>query len=299
MSFDAAQLVLKQADGKIRTVNGIAANSGTILEVKGLDSIRKFAGPEVTVDEATRVKAEELNIKLAAQQAVKPQYTIKRVAQPPTIDGNPADWQGVPALPIAREGSPDHGQARLGYDDQNLYALFEINEATPWLNEGKDFRRLFKTGDAVDLQLDVGAKAPAGIQPTQVRLVFAQLDGKPAGVLLKPLDPDAPRDQAHTYGSPVGTRTFARVAVLAEATVAVRVEKARYCVEAAIPLAAVGLKPAAGLTIHGDLGFISSDATGKANVARTYWANKQTNLVSDLPAEAWLYPETWGALTFE
>ena len=41
------------------------------------------------------------------------------------------------------------------------------------------------------------------------------------------------------------------------------------------------------------------DLQGRVNTARTYWANRHTNLVNDLPSEAWLYPERWGELTFE
>jgi hypothetical protein len=51
--------------------------------------------------------------------------------------------------------------------------------------------------------------------------------------------------------------------------------------------------------VRGDAGFISSDAQGTSNVARTYWSNKATNLNNDLPSEAWLYPATWGEFKFE
>ncbi len=69
--------------------------------------------------------------------------------------------------------------------------------------------------------------------------------------------------------------------------------------EAAIPLTALALAPTPGLVLRGDAGIISSDAPGLINIARTYWSNKATNLVNDLPSEAWLYPETWGELRFE
>jgi hypothetical protein len=81
--------------------------------------------------------------------------------------------------------------------------------------------------------------------------------------------------------------------------VSVKVEGQKYCVEAAIPLKAIGLNPSAGMTFKGDFGFISSDAAGTINVARTYWANSDSNLVSDMPQEAWLYPASWGELVFE
>ena len=61
----------------------------------------------------------------------------------------------------------------------------------------------------------------------------------------------------------------------------------------------LGLSPAPGLIVRGDAGFISSDAQGTKNVARTYWSNTVTNLTSDEPSEAWLYPATWGEWRFE
>ena len=47
------------------------------------------------------------------------------------------------------------------------------------------------------------------------------------------------------------------------------------------------------------VGFISSDAAGKRNIARTYWANPDTGLVSDEPQESWLYPKQWGTWILE
>ncbi len=76
-------------------------------------------------------------------------------------------------------------------------------------------------------------------------------------------------------------------------------ESSRYRVAAAIPLAAIGLVPTPGMKLRGDVGFISSDAQGLSNTARTYWANPNTNLVNDEPSEAWLYPDTWGEFSFQ
>ena len=97
----------------------------------------------------------------------------------------------------------------------------------------------------------------------------------------------------------MGTKVFDRVEILADAKVAVRVGRRGYVVEAALPLKALGLAPSKGLTLRGDVGFISSDAAGTVNVARTYWSNQGTNLVSDLPLEAWLVPAAWGEWKFE
>jgi hypothetical protein len=118
--------------------------------------------------------------------------------------------------------------------------------------------------------------------------------------LMRPIDPDAPKDRQVKYHSPVGDKTFDRVEVLPDAQVTVATQTGRYHLEAVVPLKAIGLAaPAAGQAIRGDLGVIYSDAQGRTNAARTYWCNPNTNLVSDLPLEAWLYPATWGELTFE
>jgi hypothetical protein len=272
-----------------------------IVEIRGLESIQRFTGPTFEVDQTALVRAEQANAARAATAAVRKRYTVKRAPRPLEIDGSADDWRDVPSLEIARKGFPERAQARLAWDERFLYMLFDVTDGSPWRNEGRDFARLFKTGDAVDLQLATAPepKAAEGPGPSDVRLLFAPLEGKPVCVLMKSVDKTAPADKAYNYHSPVGDKRFDRVEVLAEARVAVKVEADRYRVEAAIPLERIGLKPAAGLTVRGDAGFISSDARGTINVARTYWSNEVTNLTNDMPSEAWLYPATWGELKFE
>jgi hypothetical protein len=50
------------------------------------------------------------------------------------------------------------------------------------------------------------------------------------------------------------------------------------------------------MKLRGDVGFISSDAKGMINTARTYLFNKKTGLVNDLPGEASLRPAEWGEI---
>jgi hypothetical protein len=291
----------KQSDGKIRMLTGIPGQAGMIVEVRGLESIRRFRGAAVEVSQANVVEAELASASRTAAATARKQYGVRRLSTRLTIDGSPDDWRDVPAIEISRRGFPESAHARLAYDDTFLYVLFEVTDNSPWRNQGKEPARLFKTGDAVDLQLGTASR-PAGEQlpcPADVRLLFAPLAGKQVCVLMKPLDKAAPGDKAYNYHSPVGDRHFDRVEVLAEAKVAVRVDSQRYWVEAAIPLRSVGLTPTAGLTVRGDMGFISSDTAGTINVARTYWSNEVTNLTNDEPSEAWLFPATWGELKFE
>ena len=273
----------KQADGKIRLTTAFARNAGTILEIKGLDTIHRFDAGTFTVDQATIVKADQDNSRRVKAATQPKQYTI--------VAGMPGKWKDVPVLTIARTGQPERATVKLMHDAANLYAQFQVDDMSPWRNEGKEFARLFKTGDAVDIQLG----APVG----DLRIVIAPLAGQPAAVLMMPVDKTAPATAKRSYTSPVGTKVFDRVEILTNVTITAKAEGTGYRVEATIPLAVLGLPAQAGFKLRGDVGFISSDVQGRINVARTYWANPFTNLVNDEPMEAWLNPTTWGNLVFE
>ena len=99
--------------------------------------------------------------------------------------------------------------------------------------------------------------------------------------------------------SPVGSKRFDRVQPIAEPMIYTATNNGGYVISAAIPWTALGVKPASGLKLRGDIGFISSDSSGKRNIARTYWANSDTGLVNDEPQESWLLPKQWGNWTLE
>ncbi len=290
----------RQDDGQIRMLTGMARQSPMLLRMHGFDSIRRFQGGTLTVDASTLARADLENARRAAAEAEK-HYALTRAEKTPTIDADPREWRAVPQVEIRKSGSPERAQAALQYDDEHLYVLFHVSDASPMRNTGKDIRRLFKTGDAVDLQLSTKLDAEAARQPNEhhVRLLVAVHDSQPVVVRMKPVDPRAESQLAITYHSPVQEHRFDRVDLLAEAQVALQRHANRYLVEVAIPLQSLGLELKPGSTLRGDLGFISSDADGTQNVARTYWSNAATNLVSDEPSEAWLYPAFWGTFTIK
>jgi hypothetical protein len=291
----------KQSDGKIRELVGFPREAAMILEIKGLDTIKRLTAPEVKATAALLAQAAVDNEARATAGGQTKSYTIKRLPTAPAIDGSGKDWGDQPAMPIVCEGRPEKAAARLACDEKNLYVLFDVQDASPWKNEGKDVKRLFKTGDAVDLYLGPEQPGKKRTDPGagDVRIVLSQLDGKPVAVLMRPVDPKATADTKHRYHSPVGDRDFDRVEILAAAMVAIQKRDGGYRVEAAVPWSALGFTPKSGLKLAGDVGVISSDAQGTINIARTCWSNPHTNLVSDLPHEAWLYPAEWGTFTVE
>jgi hypothetical protein len=91
------------------------------------------------------------------------------------------------------------------------------------------------------------------------------------------------------------------VQVLSNAKIEVKVDAPgkRYVVEAAIPLAALGFTPSAGMTCSGDVGVTYGDVAGKDTVLRSYWNNQHTGLVADEVWELVPEPRHWGQITFE
>lgn len=69
--------------------------------------------------------------------------------------------------------------------------------------------------------------------------------------------------------------------------------------EAAIPLAELGLSSINGQALTGDFGVVYGDAEGKVNIFRNYWSNQATGLVNDVPGEIMLNPSLWSSITFE
>ncbi|MHC4884144.1 MAG: sugar-binding protein [Planctomycetota bacterium] len=208
-------------------------------------------------------------------------------------------WDKIKAVTIERVGQPVTGEVKLAYSAPHLYARFTIKDPSPWKNEGKDYTRLFKTGDAVDIKLSPTANKGKDPVEGDLRVVIASYNKKPVAVLMKPFDKAAPKSENKNYHSPVGDKFFQKVAVIQEARITLRKHGGGYQVEASIPWTSLGVTPRSGMTMRADFGFILSDAAGTINTARVYWSNKNTNLVNDMPIEAWFEPAAWGEVSFE
>ena len=288
-------------DGKLRLISGMPRQAAMILEATGFDTIKRFKAPGISVNAKQLAEAALANDARAAAKAKasEKRATIAKLAAAPAINGKGAGWGDVPAFDVKSSSSNLTAKARLGYDATNLYVSIEVEDPTPWKNLGVDFTRLFKTGDAVDIQFGTGPKI-GGEKPEQgdLRVVLSQLNGKPAAVLMQPVNPQAPKTASKLYSSPVSDQRFDEVRQLPEVKIVVSNAGKGYRLEAAIPLASLGLTPKAGAEIRGDIGFISSDAAGAINVARTYWSNQNTNLVNDEPFEALFKPSAWGVFTW-
>ena len=130
-----------------------------------------------------------------------------------------------------------------------------------------------------------------------VRILAALVDGKPKVMLYEPKVADAKSDERVKFSSPVSTIVFDRVTDVTDKVELVagkdaKGQEANY--ELRVPLALIGLQPSRGRTLKGDIGVLRGQ--NGATVARVYWSNKATAIVSDVPSEAALAPQNWGTI---
>ncbi|HEY3321952.1 MAG TPA: hypothetical protein VGP72_15910 [Planctomycetota bacterium] len=268
-----------------------------IFKLHGLDQAKRLEGTVAVTPE--QVVAAERNLaRKVAQTSAKKDGVVVRLKMPPAIDGKSAEWAGVPPIKWDKSGRFPV-TVKAGYDAQNLYLSYEVEDSSPWVNNGKDWTLLFKTGDSVDLQLATNPAAnPARTQPVpgDLRLLIAPFQGKNIAVLYRHR---GAKDNPVTFNCPWRSETVDSVKQLEKAQIAVGKEGGRYRVEAAIALSDLGLNQLDGKTLKADFGVIYGDDAGTINMLRSYWSNQATMLVNDVPGEIMLSPNLWGTIKFD
>jgi hypothetical protein len=282
---------VRGSDGKDHFYYVCGKNHCSVVELTGLEAIQRLPGAPLTVTPAQIAAAQE-GRQLASLRTAEPKvYTVPKVADGAiTIDGTPAEW------PAARIDG-----FALAYDATRLYVLFSgRDDRATFMNKGTNPLEFFKTGDVVDVML----QTRAGLNPNRteaglgdLRLSFSIFEGKPVCVAYDFRVPDF-RGQRIPFSSPWRTVWCDRAGLLPDAEIVVKRGNGDYTLEASIPLAAIHLDPAALGETRGDVGRVLSDQTGTQATSRVYWANKNTNIMADLPSEAGLQPNLWGLFRF-
>jgi hypothetical protein len=287
--------VTQATDGKIYIQSGKMALWN--LALTGLESTA-IPGGAVTMTEADVKQAQAFREAALQAASAGSKVVIKRTTA--TLTGNlNADFKTCPVLEYQKV---DDARVRtaLAHDDTRLYIGWEVRDSTPWINGATDIAQMYACGDTVDLQLGADPAANprrADAKKGDLRLSIGNYKGKPTAVLYKFVSDDK-RPRTFTSGVIQGYQVD-WVDVLAEADVKVKVEKDRYTVEAAIPLASLGLTAAPGTILRGDVGVTHGEPSGTRTKLRTYWSNQQTGLVDDVVFELKLTPANWGEMTLE
>ncbi|MBA3684325.1 MAG: hypothetical protein H0W72_03695, partial [Planctomycetes bacterium] len=272
------------------------------LKVVGLDAVRKLGGGALTVSADDAEQAIDFREKLLEGKAPIKQLAVKCATVAFTGDQR-KDFAS--AAPISFSKSQATVDGAIAYDDANLYLGWSVtNDATPWVNGATEPAVMYAKGDTVDFQLGTDPAVDRGRTKAvlgDLRLSIGDPLGKgPVAVLYRPI---AEQKQPRLFysGTVKDGYEMQSVTVLKDAKITVRVDKPgrAYVVEAAIPLAALGFKPAAGLTLTGDLGATWGNPAGDDTVLRSCWSNQFTDFVADEVWELAIEPKHWGVLSFE
>ena len=272
------------------------------IEVIGLDSVQALKGGKLDISEsdvntAARFKADSLQETAGKKRLDVAKKTV-------TFSGDLAkDFAG---LEPASYQKTDEAAVRtvLAWDEQNLYAAWEVKDSTPWVNGASDPAQMYLGGDTVDLQLGTDPKAAqdrAAAVAGDLRLSIgpsAAVGGKPVAVLYRAV---SATKKPRTFSSGV-VKSYAMdfVDVVDDATVEVTTQPGKgYLVQAAIPWKALGVAPAAGLVLRGDFGATHGDLAGQRTRLRTFWSNQHTGIVDDAVFELQMEPKNWGELTLQ
>lgn len=272
------------------------------LKVVGLDAVQKLGSGSLTMSDADAKLAVGFRQKLIEGKAAAKEFAVKRGQIAFTGDVR-KDFASAAPLTFTRSQSTVEGA--LAYDDANLYVGWSVtNDATPWINGATEPAVMYAKGDTVDLQLGTDGMAErTRAKPVlgDLRLSIGNPLGKgPVAVLYRPVA-TLKRPRLFYSGTVKEGYEMQSVEVLKDAKITVQADKAgrKYVIEAAIPLAVLGLTPKPGMKLSGDLGATYGNPAGDDTVVRSYWSNQATDFVADEVWELTIEPKNWGVFNFE
>jgi hypothetical protein len=295
--------IARTSDGRVYLVDGARSS---LVRVDGLETVRRLPVGWLTVSKEDLQRAREWQLQEEAKRQQSGPTEELRVAlrgTAPVVDGKLEDWPDAQWAAIDTRGvgaffdsksKPFDVRAALAVAGDRLYAAYRTDDPALLRNSGDPIAP-FKTGGALDLMLGTDPKADSGRRgPVEgdLRLLVTQVEGKTRAVLYRAVVPGTQRPVA--FSSPWRTLTLDEVRDVSDQ---VRLAGAEGNYEFSVPLAALGLLPAPGLTLRGDVGILRGN--GFQTVHRVYWHNKATGITSDVPSEAELTPQLWGTWRFE
>jgi hypothetical protein len=282
----------------------------SIIRVDGLESVRRIAPLPLVVTPGLLAKAQDYNLRAAAdliQERGRDSVDVPILPAPPKVDGkldewDTADWATIDVQndAVGNWGSTTHvNRAALAVSGDRLYVAFDVHNPGLLINTDEDLKALFKTGGALDLMIGADPNAdPKRVNPVpgDIRLLVTQktMPGnkkETVAAVFRAVVPGAKNPVP--FSSPSRTITFDAVDDVSSQVELAGVDGSY---ELSIPLAVLGLHPVPGQVIRGDIGILRGN--GFQTIRRSYWQNKATGLVADVPGEAQLTPQLWGTFKF-
>jgi hypothetical protein len=266
------------------------------MQVMGLDTVHK---QQQKLDVSAEQIARGAQIAAAAKGAASAEpdsLTIARVKKLPNAPASPEDntsplIDGAETFKVVERGNAARWwRASLAQDGKNLAVMYQVADTSPWKNAEGSFTHAFIGGDSVDLQLDVPGRGP-------IRVLAAPLGGKATVVYWQQKAEKKVNPTTYAVANnDANARHFDVVKRLDHAKAQASVGMTSYTVLVTIPLADLGIDASKPADLTGLVGVIFSDPSGTNRVARLYWHDKSTGLVSDVPTESGLNVSKWGPI---
>ncbi|WP_460971363.1 hypothetical protein [Spirosoma migulaei] len=290
-------------NGNVYMVDGAR---GSILRIDGLSSVSYLPGINISVskEELARGKNYQDSIQIAGAKANADTLIVPIKSQKLVIDGKLDDWDKVSWVRI---NLPKNTEPQVS--NEKSYAMattavykdrlfFALKSVSPQIlkNSGETPLALFKTGGAIDIMLGTLPKAnPQRILPDvgDIRILLALVKNKIEVLIYRQIDNNTKKQIP--FSSPQRTVLFDNIENITSLVDIISNDDGT--IEFSIPINLTKLKPRDGMVIKGDLGVLQGD--GFETTARSYWHNKSSALISDLPSEAELTPNKWGFLKFK
>lgn len=278
----------------------LLAGADSLVRVEGLDSIRRLPAQPLKISVAQLRSAATYQVQSeAARQAADAKnqapLTVEMRVQPPVVDGKTDEWNAANFVTIDKRGTaawfdsnskPYDASAALAVSGDRLFAAWKTGDKNLLKNSGENLQLLFKTGGALDLQLNT-------IEGGE-RLLVTQVKGKTVAMLYRPKVAGTSTPPVR-FISPVRAIQMDRVDDVSSQVQLASDGAGNY--EISVPLRVLDMKAQAGQSLKGDIGVLRGN--GFQTLQRVYWRNKATGITADVPSEAELLPQLWGTMEFK
>lgn len=287
----SGQLV-KLKDGRWFLLGG--DQDGRVLQVLGLDTIKRFEGTYTITEDDTKAAAQAL-AEWSANQAKAQVLTIARTVGPP-------DWINIRPVTV----TVDEKRAftvKAARDEANLYLQYQVDAPAELTNSLQETQMIFKGGNCLDLQLatdpqaDPERKTPA---PGDLRVLITRRDKQPLAVAYR-YKVAGFTGQPTVFTSPTGQESVDQIEIWDDLKLTYEKTPLGFLVTVTLPLERLGWKPVPGTTVKMDVGYLFGNETGNTVTVRKYWSNSSftAGVTNDVPHESRIEPAQWGTAVVE
>ncbi len=310
--FFAGYNYVNQDNGKVYIALGKTVP--LIYEAKGWTTTENPVKPLISLDKTVKLAAKQIDSPPEVAMTIRGGAAASRVARfypapggGPALDGSMAGWEACDPV-VFSAGNEQTVEARCYYDPEHLFIRWHVRLGHAFVakplelpqhifahDQGNDTLGLYLQGDPEAIP---GPGLPDG-RPGDVRFVFGIFKlpgaGDPTGPIILGMYPKWSDKVANpqTYKTPVGSVTFAHVAVVPGVSSGYKIDEDGngFVLAAAIPRTALpGVKTLCGWR---SLGNFDANLGG---VNRFWWSNvdgSASRETFDEPTEARLYPGSW------